>query len=293
MIATVFAFALVGAAAQMVDGTLGMGFGVTSATLLTILGYSAVAASAGTHAAKLGTTLISGISHWRVGNVDTKAFVAIGIPGALAGFVGALALTSMAASAARLWMSAVLFVLGVVIIVRFGFGRAIFPAWRLRARHLWPVGLVGGLIDATGGGGWGPIATPSLLLFTRHEPHRVVGTVNAAEFLVAAAASLGFLLAAGNEGVPWPAVIGLVAGGAVTAPIAARVAHRAPRAMLGVAVGGMVLVSNVAVFAKVSGAPGALAWSFVGAIIVVTAVIAARAHRLEGVADGSAAATGM
>lgn len=258
-----------------------MSVGVTSATLLTVLGYSAVAASAGTHAAKLGTTFISGMSHWRAGNVDPKVVLVIGIPGAIGAFLGALALTSIATTSARLWMAAVLLVLGLVIIARFGFGRALSPAFKAKTMDLWPVGLVGGVVDATGGGGWGPVATPSLMILTRHEPHRVVGTVNAAEFLVAAAASLGFLLAAGDEGVPWVPVLGLVLGGAITAPIAARLAHRAPRAMLGVCVGGMVLISNTAVFAKALGVPGAIVGLLVLGVVFATGVIARRAHSAE------------
>jgi hypothetical protein len=279
MFLTALVFALVGAAAQMVDGTLGMGFGVTSATLLTLLGYSAVAASAGTHAAKMGTTLVSGLSHWRAGNVDWRVMVAIGVPGALGGFLGAVVLTAVASSASRLWMATILFVLGIVIIARFGFGKSLFPAIRARTRHLWPVGLLGGLVDATGGGGWGPVATPSLLILTRHEPHRVVGTVSAAEFLVAVSASLGFLFGAGDTGVPWLAVAGLVVGGAVVAPLAARLAHRAPTDILGVCVGGMVLVSNLAVIAKTLGVPGELAGIAVVGIVLGTATLALQLRR--------------
>lgn len=279
MLLTALVFGLVGAAAQMVDGTLGMGFGVTSATLLTLLGYSAVAASAGTHAAKMGTTLVSGLSHWRMGNVDLRVMLVLAVPGAVGAFVGAVVLTGAATEASRLWMAAVLFLLGVLIIARFGFGRTLFPAIRARTRHLWPVGLVGGFVDATGGGGWGPVATPSLLTLTRHEPHRVVGTVNAAEFVVAVAASAGFLFGAGDAGVPWLPVLGLVLGGAVVAPFAARLAHRAPKDILGVCVGGMVLVSNTAVIAKTLGLPGALAGAAVAVIVVGTATIALQVHR--------------
>ena len=279
MLITALVFALVGAAAQMVDGTLGMGFGVTSATLLTLLGYSAVAASAGTHAAKMGTTLVSGLSHWRMGNVDWRVMIALAGPGAVGAFVGAVALTHAASNASRLWMACILFVLGLVIIARFGFGRTLFPAIRARTRHLWPVGLVAGLVDATGGGGWGPVATPSMLMLTKHEPHRVVGTVNAAEFVVAVSASAGFLFGAGESGVPWVPVVGLVLGGALVAPVAARLVHRAPTAVLGVGVGGMVLVSNTAVISKVLGVPGAVAGLLVLAIAVGTGALALRVHR--------------
>ena len=243
----------------MVDGTLGMGFGVTSATLLTLLGYSAVAASAGTHAAKMGTTFVSGISHWSEGNVDGRVMVAIALPGGVGAFIGAVILTTVASNAARLWMACILFLLGLVIIARFGFGRNLLPEFSARTRHLWPVGLIGGFVDATGGGGWGPVATPSLLTLTRHEPHRVVGTVNAAEFFVAVAASAGFLVGAGDSECPGCRCSGSSLGGAIVAPFAARLARRAPTAILGVCVGGMVLVSNTAVISKVLGVPGAVA----------------------------------
>ncbi len=278
---TVFMFGLVGAAAQFVDGLLGMGFGITSATLLTVLGYSAVAASAGTHAAKVGTTFVSGISHWHAGNVDKRVLAVIAIPGAIGAFLGAVVLTNIAMDGARVWMASILALMGVIIVLRFGFGKNLIPSFNARTRHLWPVGLIGGFVDATGGGGWGPVATPSLMTLTKHAPHRVVGTVNTAEFIVAVAASMGFLVGAGESGIPWLAVIGLIAGGAITAPIAARLAHRAPREMLGVFVGTMVLISNWAIFAKLLGVPGAIALVGVIALVIAGGVIGIRAHRRE------------
>ena len=278
---TVFMFGLVGAAAQFVDGLLGMGFGITSATLLTVLGYSAVAASAGTHAAKVGTTFVSGISHWHAGNVDKRVLAVIAIPGAIGAFLGAVVLTNIAMDGARVWMASILALMGVIIVLRFGFGKNLIPSFNARTPHLWPVGLIGGFVDATGGGGWGPVATPSLMTLTKHAPHRVVGTVNTAEFIVAVAASMGFLVGAGESGIPWLAVIGLIAGGAITAPIAARLAHRAPREMLGVFVGTMVLISNWAIFAKLLGVPGAIALVGVIALVIAGGVIGIRAHRRE------------
>ena len=270
---TVTLFALVGAAAQFVDGLLGMGFGITSASLLTVLGYSAVAASAGTHAAKVGTTLVSGVSHWREGNVDWRVLITVGVPGAIGAFIGAVVLTNIALDGARIWMAAILFLLGLTIIARFGYGKSLFPAMKLRTRNLWPIGLFGGFVDATGGGGWGPVATPSLMTVTRHKPHRIVGTVSASEFLVAASASIGFLFGAGEAGVPWLAVLGLVIGGVITAPIAARLAKKAPTAPLGVAVGGMVLMANTAVIASVLEIPGAISAAIVVVELLITIAI--------------------
>jgi uncharacterized membrane protein YfcA len=276
---TVTLFALVGGVAQFVDGTLGMGFGVTSATLLTLLGYGAVAASAGTHAAKVGTCFASGVSHWREGNVDWRVLIAVGAPGAVGAFIGAVVLTNIALDSARLWMAVILFILGISIIARFGFGKSLIPAVRLRTRNLWPIGLFGGFVDATGGGGWGPVATPSLMTVTRHAPHRIVGTVSAAEFLVAVSASMGFLVGAGDSDVPWLAVLGLVIGGVIIAPFAARFARRAPTAPLGVAVGGMVLVANTAVMAAVLDAPGLVGAIIVGVEVLITAAIVIRVVR--------------
>lgn len=269
-------FGFVGAAAQFVDGLLGMGFGITSASLLTILGYSAVAASAGTHAAKVGTTLVSGVSHWREGNVDWRVLITVGLPGAIGSFVGAVVLVNIALDGARIWMAAILFLLGLTIIARFGYGKSLFPAMKLRTRNLWPIGLFGGFVDATGGGGWGPVATPSLMTVTKHKPHRIVGTVSAAEFLVAASASLGFLFGAGESGIPWLAVLGLVIGGVITAPIAAKLAKKAPTAPLGVAVGGMVLIANTAVIASVLGVPGVIAASITAVELLITILIVIR-----------------
>jgi len=271
-------FAIVGGIAQFVDGSLGMGFGVTSATLLTLLGYSAVAASAGTHAAKMGTTLVSGLAHWRQGNVEWRVLLALAVPGTIGAFTGAVILTNISMDGARIWMAVILLVLGISIVMRFAFGKALIPQMKVRTRHLWPIGVFGGFVDATGGGGWGPVATPSLMTVTRHEPKKVVGTVNAAEFAVAVAASMGFLVGAKESQVPWGAVAGLIVGGLIVAPFAARFAGRAPTHSLGTLVGGMVIISNLAVIFKLLGVSG-LAGGVVCAIVAVTAIaLAWRVH---------------
>lgn len=242
----VAAFALAGGLAQLVDGTLGMGFGVTSATVLLALGVAPATASAATHAAKLPTTFVSGISHWRAGNVDPKVLVRVALPGAVGGFLGAVILTSISLEAAKSSMAGLLIFFGLVILVRFGFGLRIIPVPKSghTARWLSPIGLLGGFVDATGGGGWGPVVTPSLMTVTSHEPRRVVGTTNAAEFVVALSVSTGFITGAAHQDIPWLPVLGLVLGGVLVAPIAARLAGRLPHAPMGAMVGGLVILVN-------------------------------------------------
>src|SRR5690349_15261284 len=123
----VVAFALAGGLAQLVDGTLGMGFGVTSATVLLFMGVAPVTASAATHAAKLPTTLISGLSHWREGNIDTAVLVRVALPGAVGGFLGAVVLTNISLASAKGWMSGLLLFFGLVIFARFGLGVRLIP----------------------------------------------------------------------------------------------------------------------------------------------------------------------
>lgn len=277
----IIVFAIVGGLAQLVDGSLGMGFGVTSATLLTLLGYSAVAASAGTHAAKMGTTFVSGLAHWREGNIDWRPLVALAAPGMVGAFVGAVILTNVSMDGARIWMASILLILGISIIMRFAFGKSLIPKMKVRSRHLWPIGLFGGFVDATGGGGWGPVATPSMMTVTEHEPRKVVGTVNAAEFGVAVAASAGFLFGAKESQVPWEAVIGLIVGGMIVAPFAARLAGKAPVHSLGTLVGGMVLISNLAVIFKLLGVPGAVGAVVVAAVAAFSIALAWRVHRMD------------
>lgn len=268
----IVAFALAGALAQMVDGTLGMGFGVTSATVLLLVGTAPATASAATHAAKLPTTMVSGLAHWREGNVDWKILVRVALPGMIGGFLGAVVLTSISLEAAKGWMSGLLIFFGVVIFARFGFGLRIIPVPSRgeTARWLSPIGMIGGFVDATGGGGWGPVVTPSLLTVTAHEPRKVVGTVNAAEFLVAMSVSVGFLTGIAHEDIPWAAVAGLSVGGVIVAPFAARLAGRLPHAPMGTLVGGLILLVNAV---NIVSALGDLPlWLDVGAIIAIIAV---------------------
>jgi uncharacterized membrane protein YfcA len=238
--------ALVGLGAQLVDGSLGMAYGVTSTTLLLAVGAHAAAASAAVHLAEIGTTLASGAAHWRFGNVDARVVARIGIPGAIGAFAGATFLSSLSTDAAAPVMSLILLALGGYLLVRFttfGLPRGNLGK-PLRKRFLGPLGLVAGFVDATGGGGWGPIGTPAILASGRLEPRKVIGSIDTSEFLVAVAASLGFLVGLGAENINLEWVAGLLVGGVLAAPIAAWLVRKVPPRVLGSAVGGIIIVTN-------------------------------------------------
>ncbi|TMR96263.1 sulfite exporter TauE/SafE family protein [Nonomuraea basaltis] len=238
---------LVGFAAQLVDGSLGMAYGVTSSTLLLAIGTNAAAASATVHLAEIGTTLASGISHWRFGNVDWKVVARIGIPGAAGAFAGATFLSGLSTEVAAPVMSVILLTLGAYILVRFtAFG---LPRGNLgkplRRRFLGPLGVLAGFVDATGGGGWGPVGTPAILASGRLAPRKVIGSIDASEFLVAIAASIGFLVGIGSENIDFAWVAVLLLGGVIAAPIAAWLVRHIPPRILGSAVGGMIILTNI------------------------------------------------
>ncbi|AEB46361.1 MULTISPECIES: sulfite exporter TauE/SafE family protein [Micromonospora] len=251
--------ALVGLAAQLVDGALGMAYGLTSSTLLLLVGVAPAAASASVHLAEIGTTLAAGTAHWRFGNVDWRVVTRIAIPGAVGAFAGATFLSSLSTEAAAPWMAAILFTLGAYLLVRFSRPLRRNPAaGQLRGRFLGPLGLVAGFVDATGGGGWGPVATPALLVSGRMEPRKVIGSVDTSEFLVAVSASLGFLIGLGTEGFLLPIVLALLIGGLIAAPIAAWLVRIVPAQMLGAAVGGVIVLTNARILMRTAELEGSL-----------------------------------
>ena len=284
---TLIVLAGVGFVAQLVDGGLGMAYGATSATLVLSAGYSPVVASASVHLAELGTTLVAGASHWRFGNVDWRTVRRIGIPGALGALAGALALGSISSEVATPWMAGILLLLGVYILCRFALRRIDQREGRryVRGRYLVPLGLVGGFVDASGGGGWGPVTTPTLLATGRMEPRKVVGSVDTSEFLVAFAASAGFLLALGSQVVAIEVLFGLLAGGLVAAPLAAWLVRKVTARLLGTLVGGFIALTNARTMFGVTGESVATrAWTYalIVAIWVTAVVFVIRVHRREG-----------
>ncbi|MCB1030637.1 MAG: sulfite exporter TauE/SafE family protein [Acidimicrobiales bacterium] len=237
---------IVGLFAQLIDGALGMAYGVTSSSLMLAAGLSPAAASASVHLAEIGTTLASGAAHWRFGNVDWKMVARLGVPGAIGAGAGATFLSSLSTDAAKPWMAGILIAIGAYVLVRFTFGSLkTDPNPRgLRARFLTPLGLFAGFIDATGGGGWGPVATPTLLVSGKVEPRKVIGSVDTSEFLVATAASIGFLIGIGSAGINFGYVAALLIGGLIAAPIAAYLVKIIPPQMLGSLVGGFIVLTN-------------------------------------------------
>jgi uncharacterized membrane protein YfcA len=238
--------ALFGLAAQLVDGSLGMAYGVTSTTLLVLGGVAPAAASASVHLSEIGTTLVSGLSHWRFGNTDWRSVRWIALPGGAGAFFGALALTSISAATATTWIALFLLCMGVYVLGRFtlGWRSAPISARHIKGRFLAPLGLVGGFLDAAGGGGWGPIVTPTLLASGRMEPRKVIGTVDTSEFLVSVGASVGFLIGLQRSAIAVQVVGALLLGGVLAAPLAAWLARKMHPQLLGAAVGGMIVFTN-------------------------------------------------
>jgi len=276
--------AVVGLAAQLVDGSLGMAYGVTSTTLLIATGTSPALASASVHLAEIGTTLASGASHWRFGNVDWKIVGRLALPGGIGAFLGATVLSRLSTESAAPYMAGVLLALGVYVAVRFSTGSLRRRPGRVRSRFLVPVGLFGGFLDASGGGGWGPVATPALLTTGKVEPRKVVGTVDTSEFVVAVAASVGFLLGLGSEALDPTIVTALLVGGVVAAPVAAFVVRYLPARVLGAAVGGIIIVTNARTLLRtfdVEATAGVVVYPLLALLWVGALVYAIRRHRRE------------
>jgi uncharacterized protein len=251
----------VGFAAQLIDGSLGMGFGVLSTSLLLAAGVLPAAASATVHIAKIFTAIASGAAHWRFGNVNGRVFLLLGIPGAVGAYLGAYVLSNLSLAFARPYVSLVLLTLGVVIIARFLHGRRqrriaaeaeeatdSRPAAAKNRRPAWllaPLGLIGGFVDASGGGGWGPVTTSTLVASGRLSARATIGTVNAAELMVALAASAGFLVELGSEGVHWDVTAAMLLGGVLAAIPAAWLVRHINERTLGIAVGALILVLSI------------------------------------------------
>lgn len=240
--------ALIGLAAQLVDGSLGMAYGVTSTSLLLMFGIAPAVASASVHMAEVVTTAASGVSHIRFGNVDKQVVYRLIIPGSIGAFIGACFLGSIPGDIIKPYVSFFLLLLGVFVIYRFLF-KFNPPKQqsqkKLGKKYFVPLGFIAGFFDATGGGGWGPIATPVLLTSNTMEPRKVIGSVDTSEFAIAVSSTLGFLLTLGWTQINLQWVLALMIGGIIAAPIAAWLVKIIPTNLLGTLVGGVIIITNI------------------------------------------------
>lgn len=262
--------ALIGVCSQVVVGSMGMGYGVIATTALTSIALlSPAVASATVHLSELGTTGALGISHARLGNVEWRVVRRIAIPGAIGSFTGAIVLSSLSTKTAAPVMSVILALLGSYILVRFVLGITASIRGPLTIRFLGPLGLVAGFVDATGGGGWGSLATTTLLADGRLEPRKIIGSMDTSRFLVSAAAVLGFVVGMGVANVRWSLVLALMIGGIIAAPFAAYLVKHVKAEPLGVAVGGLILLTNSRVVMLAAGVPAGVRFTLYATILAL------------------------
>ncbi|HEX2143908.1 MAG TPA: sulfite exporter TauE/SafE family protein [Glycomyces sp.] len=259
-----------GFAAQLVDGSLGMGFGTITMTFLLGLGIAPAVASASVNVATIATGTVSAVAHHRLQNVHWPTTLRLGIPGAVGGFAGAWALASLTRlDAATPVTSAILIALGAVIVWRFAKGKGTTKG-PVRTGFAVPTGLVGGFLAAVGGGGWGPVTMPITLTTSRLEPHRVVGSVSTAQVFASTAAVIGFWLAIPETlTVLWPLVVGMAVGGMAAAPLAAWLTRKIPTVKLGSTIGMLVVALNLRTLLGNADVP----WPTVTAVYLLLAAV--------------------
>jgi hypothetical protein len=240
---SIFVYMLVGFVAQIIDGALGMAYGVSSNTFLLSLGLPPAAASASVHMAEVVTTAVSGASHWKLGNVDWKLVRRLLIPGVIGGVAGAYILTSVDGNLIKPYIAVYLLLMGVVIIYK-----AVTTVPRKKPdEYHGPrtslLGLFGGFCDAIGGGGWGPVVTSTLVARGKY-PRTTIGSVNFSEFFVTLAESITFVLTLSFSEY-WQIIVGLLVGGAVAAPLAARMTKALPLKTLMIMVGVLIILLSM------------------------------------------------
>ncbi len=233
-------FAFVGFAAQLVDGALGMAYGVTATTILLSYGTSPAIASASVHAAEVFTTAASGAAHWRLGNLERGLLLRLAGPGMVGGILGAYVLTAFPGDKIRPFVAMYLLVAGAIVL-----GRGIRRHRQdhaLGPKQVMLCGLTAGFLDAAGGGGWGLLVTSSLV-WGGLSPRKAIGTACLAEFFVTTAVSATFVATIGLQ--MWPVILGLIIGGVLAAPIAALAARHMPERAMMIAVGALVMALSV------------------------------------------------
>ncbi|WP_338646358.1 sulfite exporter TauE/SafE family protein [Flavobacterium sp. KS-LB2] len=237
-------FFCIGVFAQLVDGTLGMGYGATSTSFLLAYGIPPAISSTGVHVAEMFTTGASAISHHRFGNINKKLVRHLLIPGVLGSIAGAYLLSDVIDGDAIKPFIAVYMIGLAIIIIRKAMQKNII---KKKTKRLNILASFGGFMDAVGGGGWGPIVTSTLLGRGRN-PRYTIGSVNAAEFAVAFASGVTFMLFGGIQG--WQVIIGLILGGVIAAPIAAILVNKIKRKPMMILVGVLIIVLSLKTLSK-------------------------------------------
>jgi uncharacterized membrane protein YfcA len=243
MIETILLYILVGFAAQMIDGALGMAYGVSSNTFLLSVGVPPAIASASVHVAETFTTAVSGISHWKLGNVDKELFKKLIIPGVLGAVVGAYLLAEVIdGNVIKPFISAYLLIMGTVILVKAIRGN---HSEEKVTSHISILGAIGGFFDAIGGGGWGPIVTTTLVA-RGNSTRSTIGSVNSSEFFITFSQSVVFVAALFSDLVAnWAVIVGLLVGGMIAAPFAAIVTKKLPVRWLMGMVGVLIILLSI------------------------------------------------
>lgn len=266
-----------GGFAGLVDSALGMGFGVTNTSFLLTLGLAPAAASATVHAARIGASIAGGTAHLKLGNVERGSLLWLTLPGCAGGILGAALLVQVNTESARPAVAAFLLAVGLLMLWR----HFATPRPHTRRPSLPRTGLLGfaaGAVDAFGGGGWGPIATPGLIVVEGREPRKAVGTVDLAQVFVSATITGAFLVLLGASGLRWDIVLAVGAGGVIAAPFGARLASRLNPRRLAALVGALLVTLNArtlasSVFAVDEGAASAVMLALVVVIFVLMVAV--------------------
>jgi len=239
---SILLYVLVGFVAQTIDGALGMAYGVSSNTFLLSLGLPPAAASASVHMAEVVTTGISGAAHWRLGNIDWKLVKRLLIPGVIGGVAGAYLLTAIDGDVLKPYISGYLLIMGAFILYK-AFQNNGYVNDGTHTARVSVLGLIGGFCDAIGGGGWGPVVTTTLVARGKN-PRLTIGSVNFSEFFVTLAESITFVLTL-TFSQYWQIILGLLVGGAIAAPLAARVTKHLPVKALMILVGSLIVILSI------------------------------------------------
>ncbi len=241
---TFLLFLLFGFIAQIVDGSMGMAYGVTTNSILLSIGISPSVASASVHLSKIFTTLVSGLSHLKFKNSHKQIIKSLIIPGMIGGVIGSFLLVKIPSSIIKPFVSIYLLIMGIRIFVK-AFNH--IPGAGFKQIHYQILGVFGGFFDAIGGGGWGPIVT-STLLSQDEDPRKIIGSVNIAEFFVTITESA--VLIAGIGLAPLPIVLGLILRGVLAAPIAAFLTSKIPVKMMYIVVGSVIILLQLLLFLR-------------------------------------------